>query len=63
MKLGDQPDLTAGIVLTCSRAGVPCLLIKAVSDAMTGGAEEFSRELRRSADLALEVADRIIREL
>lgn len=53
----------AGIVLTCSRAGVPCLLIKAVSDAMTGGAEEFSRELRRSADLALEVADRIIREL
>lgn len=53
----------AGVVLTCSRRGVPCLLIKTVSDALSGGAEEFQRELERSATLCLEVADRIIREL
>ena len=53
----------AGIVLTCARRGVPCLLIKTVSDAITGGAEEFSRELDRSAGICLAVADKIIREL
>lgn len=53
----------AGIVLTCARRGVPCLLIKTVSDAITGGAEEFNRELDRSAGICLAVADKIIREL
>lgn len=53
----------AGIVLTCHRAGVPCLLIKTVSDGITGGAEEFERELDRTAGLCLAVADTIIREL
>ena len=53
----------AGVVLTCARAGIPCLLIKTVSDGITGGAEEFSREVERSAGLCLAVADRIIREL
>lgn len=53
----------AGIVLTCNRSGVPCLLIKTVSDGIEGGAEEFYAELERSASLCLAVADRIIREL
>ena len=53
----------AGIVLTCARCGVPCLLIKTVSDAISGGAEEFNRELDRSAGLCLAIADKIIREL
>lgn len=53
----------AGVVLTCDRLRVPCLLIKTVSDALSGGAEEFRRELERSASLCLEVADKIIREL
>ena len=53
----------AGVVLTCNRAGVPCLLIKTVSDAIGGGAEEFERELERSAGLCLEMTDRIIRSL
>lgn len=53
----------AGIVLTCARRGVPCLLIKTVSDAITGGAEEFRRELDRSAGICLAIADKIIREL
>lgn len=53
----------AGIVLTCNRAGIPCLLIKTVSDGITGGAAEFQREMDRSAALALELADKILREL
>jgi len=53
----------AGVVLTCHRAGVPCLLVKTVSDGIQGGAEEFGRELERSAEVCLSVADRIIREL
>ena len=53
----------AGIVLTCNRCGVPCLLIKTVSDSITGGAEEFERELLRTSSLCLQIADRVMREL
>lgn len=51
----------AGIVLTCNRNGVPCLLIKAVSDSLGGGAEEFAVEFERCADICLETVDKIIR--
>ena len=53
----------AGVVLTCNRAGVPCLVIKTVSDGITGGAEEFAREVARSAGLCLAITDEIIRSL
>lgn len=53
----------AAVVLTCRRSGVPCLLIKTVSDGLAGGAEEFGVALRHTSELCLEVADRIIREL
>lgn len=52
----------AGIVLTCNRNSVPCLLIKAVSDSMGGGAEEFAREFERCAEICLETVDRIIKQ-
>ncbi len=53
----------AAVVLTCNRSGVPCLLIKTVSDGLMGGAEEFGVALARTSELCLEVTDRIIREL
>ena len=53
----------AGIVLTCNRNGVPCLLIKAVSDSMGGGAEEYAREFERCADICLETVDKLIKTL
>ncbi len=53
----------AAIVLTCDRNNVPCLLIKAVSDSLTGGAEEFLDALQETSAVCLEVADRIIKEL
>lgn len=54
---------SAGIALTCNRCGVPCLFIKTVSDAVTGGAEEFLAQVDESADICLEVADRLINDL
>ena len=53
----------AAVVLTCHRAGVPCLVVKTVSDGITGGAEEFSKELTRSAEVCLAITDEIIRAL
>ncbi len=53
----------AAVVLTCNRAGVPCLLIKTVSDGLTQGAEDFGTALRHTSQLCLEVADRVIRQL
>lgn len=53
----------AAVVLTCDRAGIPCLLIKTVSDGLTQGGEDFGTALEHTSALCLEVADRIIREL
>lgn len=53
----------AGVVLTCSRSGVPCLLIKAVSDSLVGGGKEFFTELGRVSAKCFDVADKIVREL
>ncbi len=53
----------AAVVLTCDRCGVPCLLIKTVSDGLTQGGEDFGTALAATSALCLETADRIIREL
>ena len=61
---GDVCDMdSAGIVLTCEANGVPCLLLKAVSDGLAGGAREFFEELQDASLLCLEVADRIMAAL
>ena len=54
---------SAGVLLTCHRCGVPCLLIKTVSDSIEGGANEYYSELEKSSALCLALTDRIIREL
>lgn len=53
----------AGIVLTANRNHVPCLLIKMVSDGVTGGAEEFSKELDRTSDVAMDILDRVMQKI
>ena len=53
----------AGILLTCNRSGIPCLMIKTVSDSITGGAEEFAAEVNRSAEVCLNIADKVIGHL
>lgn len=53
----------AGIVLTCKRNGVPCLLMKAVSDSLTGGGKEFMAEVGRVSELCFDIVDRVIRRI
>ena len=40
----------AGILLTADRAGVPVLMIKAVSDSLFGGAEEAQKSVKEAAE-------------
>lgn len=53
----------AGVVLTCSRNKIPCLLIKAVSDSLIGGGKEFLTELNRVSVICFDVVDKIINSL
>ena len=53
----------AAVALTCDRSGIPCLILKTVSDGITGGAEEFIAEVDRSADICLEITDRILNSI
>ena len=53
----------AGIVLTCNRNKVPCLLIKTGSDSVEGGAEEFKNMIDESARICLELAAKIIEKI
>ncbi len=58
---GDVCDMeSAGIVLTCEANGLPCLLLKAVSDGLTDGAKGFYEELKDASFNCLMVADKII---
>ncbi|MBR6322295.1 MAG: 5'-methylthioadenosine/S-adenosylhomocysteine nucleosidase [Lachnospiraceae bacterium] len=53
---------SAGIALTSFRNKVPCLLIKTVSDGISGGAEEYLSEVRKTSAVCLSVADMILEE-
>jgi len=50
----------AGILLTANRNGVPALLIKGVSDSVTGGAEEFLDMVHASAEVCVNVLIKIL---
>ncbi len=52
----------AGIALTCYRNRIPCLMIKTVSDGITGGAEEYLSEVAHTSALCLEIAQKIMEE-
>lgn len=61
---GDICDMeSAGIVLTCNMNKVPCILFKAVSDGLSGGAEEFFAELDNASKKCLKIADKILDKL
>lgn len=50
----------AGIVLTCNRNKIPCLLIKIVSDSICGGYEEFIETKDMAAEVCLEIVDKVL---
>ena len=53
----------AGNVLTCDRAQVPCLLLKAVADSAGGGAAEFRDRLAAAAASCLTLTEEVLRRL
>ena len=53
----------AAVAMTCNRNKVPVMMIKAVSDSIEGGAEEFYEAVTRSSDMAFSVTDKLIRAL
>ncbi len=50
----------AGILLTSLRCCVPALFIKAVSDGVTGGAEEFEKMIREASGVCAKVVMRLL---
>ncbi|MGV8984470.1 5'-methylthioadenosine/S-adenosylhomocysteine nucleosidase [Clostridium sp.] len=50
----------AGIVLTCNKNKIPCLLIKTVSDSITGGVGEFKGSINESARICMEITNKIL---
>ena len=50
----------AGIALICDRNNVPCMMIKVVSDGITGGAEEFTQTIDEAAAICLEIVNEVI---
>lgn len=53
----------AGILLIAKRAGVPALSIKMVSDAISGGPEQFYQAKERCSEACLNAVDEIIKTL
>lgn len=53
----------AGILLTADRAGVPVLMIKAVSDSLTGGAEECNRMIHEAAESCVRAMLRVLEKI
>ena len=45
----------AGILLTANAAGVPALLVKVVSDSLTGGPEEYQQRVDKAASICMDV--------
>ena len=53
----------AGIVLTCNKNEIPCLLIKTVSDSINGGASEFKKSINESAKICIEITRKILNNI
>lgn len=53
----------AGIVLTCNRNQVPCMLVKCISDGVEDSVEDFQETVEGAADLCLKVMEKIVSEM
>jgi len=54
---------SSGIVLVCEANNKPCLLFKAVSDGLSGGANEFWKELVNVSLKCLDITDQVINQI
>ncbi len=51
---------SAGILMTCSLSGIPCLMLKMVSDSVEGGAEEFGKEVANTSARCMDALDTLL---
>ena len=50
----------AGILITCRRNKIPCLMIKSISDSVVDGANEFLDQADRASDICFEIIEVVI---
>lgn len=53
----------AGILITCHRNNIPCLLIKAVSDDVNGGGKDFEENVNSAAHKAVDLVVKLLNNL
>lgn len=54
---------SAGIALTCNLNNVPCIFIKTVSDAVSGGLDEFYIQFENASEICFDIVDSIIEKM
>ncbi|MEG1706689.1 MAG: 5'-methylthioadenosine/S-adenosylhomocysteine nucleosidase [Clostridia bacterium] len=54
---------SAGIVITCYNNNIPCLLIKAISDSVTGGAEEYHKLIDNASEECVLVVKKLLEKV
>lgn len=54
---------SAGILLTCQMNDVPCIFIKTVSDAVSGGLDEFFVQFEQASMICFDIVDSIIEKI
>lgn len=54
---------SAAIILVCDLNRIPNLIIKTVSDSITGGAAEFRSNVEKAADLCIKIVDKLLNDL
>lgn len=51
---------SAGIVLTCDKNNIPCILIKTVADSIKDSGKEYYEKKKSSSDICIEILDDIL---
>lgn len=51
---------SAAVVLICDLNRIPNLLIKTVSDSLTGGPQEFSDRVREAGDICIHIVEQVV---
>ena len=51
---------SAGIILTCDKNNIPCILIKCVADSINDGGKEYYEKKKSSSDICIKILDDIL---
>ena len=54
---------SAAIVLIADKSNIPCVLIKTISDSLTGGADEFYKAFDEASKVCMDICDKIIENI